>query len=417
MSPLIFFGEEIPLEERSYGVQRLSFTFEGDDREYTFKPSGELYHSDWQFDIFSPDGAYVHLLQDHYGPYHVVTTAHLKEYLSGERGPDYVTHNLQKEAPAYVHSDGTWASNSTFQYTMTCCGQSRSLAFQIIPPDLLSTGQLTRFSPLHDQIVWAQNSDGISIASLSNDVDGDAIGDTLYLERSMGSGFSTTEASLFLSASEDVINITTTTAFGTMINFHNTPPDLTNQEMRPVRNFVEDVLFPNMRDEADPSLNVLLNKQANSTWQKSPIELPDTYALFIEDITAYMNQASLNEETYAALQNFLDENEMDGPIWIEYLGDTHRLYAKDARPNPDLTQTLDENETHVLLGTKHGVILYDKDTQDYLWIYVSRSADKLRHASILSASFEGTSAVNITRQTLSGQNETLMLHLNEYGIP
>jgi hypothetical protein len=81
-----FGGEKTPVAVDApleYGVEALWFTFEGDWRSYVFKPKGKLFFTDWNFDLFSPDGAHVLLLQDHYGPYHVVATDRLKDYLIG----------------------------------------------------------------------------------------------------------------------------------------------------------------------------------------------------------------------------------------------------------------------------------------------------------------------------------------------
>ena len=75
-----------------YGVEALWFRFAGDPGRYRFAPRGTLYFSDWQTDVFSPDGARVVLLQDRFGPYHVVASERLREYLReglrGEAEPD-----------------------------------------------------------------------------------------------------------------------------------------------------------------------------------------------------------------------------------------------------------------------------------------------------------------------------------------
>src|ERR1700732_2364208 len=79
-----FGGEKSPVEVDApleYGVEALWFTFEGKQRFYVFKPKGELFFTDWSFDVFSPDGAHVLLPQSHYGPYHVVASDRLKDYL------------------------------------------------------------------------------------------------------------------------------------------------------------------------------------------------------------------------------------------------------------------------------------------------------------------------------------------------
>ncbi len=54
------FGGENPPNDISLklGVSVLWFTFEGEGIPYVFKPEGELFFSDWRFDLFSPDGAH-----------------------------------------------------------------------------------------------------------------------------------------------------------------------------------------------------------------------------------------------------------------------------------------------------------------------------------------------------------------------
>lgn len=117
-----FVGARDPSGPATYGVKELWFTFEGDDRRYRFAPEGTLYFSDWSFDIFSPTGAFVLLLQDRYGPYHVVHVSHLKEYLLGNRRPDQIVGD--RGTPASVHRDARWLSPTEFSYSTTCCGET-----------------------------------------------------------------------------------------------------------------------------------------------------------------------------------------------------------------------------------------------------------------------------------------------------
>jgi hypothetical protein len=112
-----------PLE---YSVTRLWFTFRNDRRRYVFRPRGELFFSDWRFDVFSPDGSRVLLLQGRFGPYHVVSVDKLRKYLRGVAEPDHV---LTGNAPgssttAGVHDEGRWASNDTVEFKFTCCGET-----------------------------------------------------------------------------------------------------------------------------------------------------------------------------------------------------------------------------------------------------------------------------------------------------
>jgi len=120
-----------PLE---FGVRALWFTFDGDSKSYVFKPKGELFFSDWSFDLFSPDGAHVLLLQDHYGPYHVIATGRLKDYLMGRAKPNYVvTKPGRPTDPAKVHRDGHWISAREIQFTVACCGGRETITYRLGP--------------------------------------------------------------------------------------------------------------------------------------------------------------------------------------------------------------------------------------------------------------------------------------------
>ena len=131
-----------PLE---FGVKKLWFTFAGDKAVYEFKPVGELFFSDWKFDIFSPDGAYVLLLQDGFGPYHVIRTTRLKSYLQGKAKPyrsvranDYPPHAGH---PAKVHSFVRWVSNHSFEFTGSCCGDELCYRYHIPTGRIRSLGK------------------------------------------------------------------------------------------------------------------------------------------------------------------------------------------------------------------------------------------------------------------------------------
>lgn len=120
---------DTPLE---FGVSALWFTFEGDQTPYVFRPTGELYFSDWRFDLISPDGAHVLLLQDHYGPYHVVATNKLKDYLLGRAKPDHnATKSTKPGETALVHSEGHWISPTEMQFTVACCGTSEAITYRL----------------------------------------------------------------------------------------------------------------------------------------------------------------------------------------------------------------------------------------------------------------------------------------------
>jgi hypothetical protein len=113
---------DMPLE---YAVTQLWFTFRGDRKRHVFRPAGELFATDWRFDIFSPDGRRVLLLQDRFGPYHVVSVDKLRAYLERKIDPDQVlTGAPAGSSPAGVHHDGRWTSSDTIEFKFTCCGET-----------------------------------------------------------------------------------------------------------------------------------------------------------------------------------------------------------------------------------------------------------------------------------------------------
>lgn len=120
-------GVAPPLE---YGFRQLVFRF-ADDRLSTFTPTGTLYFSDWQRDIFAPDCAHVVLLQDRFGPYHVVALDHLREYLAGMRGPDHVVEGCSECSSAAVHADARWLDAGTLDYELAACGSTWRARFAL----------------------------------------------------------------------------------------------------------------------------------------------------------------------------------------------------------------------------------------------------------------------------------------------
>ena len=110
-----------PLE---HSVTALWFEFEGDERKYAFTPTGNLHATDWSFDVFSQDGSFVLLPQDHRGPYHVVRVGHLKDYLVGARGADEIIGGARGTDTAAVHGDAQWLSDTELRYTTTRDGET-----------------------------------------------------------------------------------------------------------------------------------------------------------------------------------------------------------------------------------------------------------------------------------------------------
>jgi hypothetical protein len=80
-------------------------------------PSGDVYFSDWSFDIASPDGRWLLLPQDRYGPYHIVGVGRLSAYLAGGE-PDHTLQQLPEDLShgALIHEGGSWVSDSEVEY-------------------------------------------------------------------------------------------------------------------------------------------------------------------------------------------------------------------------------------------------------------------------------------------------------------
>ena len=114
------------------GTNTLSFIFPDSDTEFEFHPKETLYWSDWEFDLVSPDGRHVLLLQSHYGPYHIVSADHLRGYLVGDLEPDYVVGwNFPNSATEAILSDGSWWSTHRVVFNATCCGTTERLIYEL----------------------------------------------------------------------------------------------------------------------------------------------------------------------------------------------------------------------------------------------------------------------------------------------
>ena len=85
----------------------------------------------WNLDVFSPDGAYVLLLQDEYGPYHIIATSRLKQYLNGTAKPDYVVPDTAPGSEPHTYSNGHWLSTHSIEFTESCCGSSEKQTYTL----------------------------------------------------------------------------------------------------------------------------------------------------------------------------------------------------------------------------------------------------------------------------------------------
>jgi len=111
-----FWGLHVPESvSKRYGVRKLLFVFD-DGRSIDFSPRGQLFFTDWQFDVLSPDAQHVLLLQDRYGPYHVVRTDGLVAYLEGGE-PAWSFGYRDSEGSAWVHEAAQWSSDREILYS------------------------------------------------------------------------------------------------------------------------------------------------------------------------------------------------------------------------------------------------------------------------------------------------------------
>lgn len=128
-------GGEYPIE---YGFESLAFHFvEGPHAGETidFEPSGTLFFSDWRRELFSPDCRRVLLLQDRFGPYHVVGREQLPDYLLGRAAPEAILRSCTGCSSAAVHADAVWIDADTIEYEASACGTVDTLRVDLpLPP-------------------------------------------------------------------------------------------------------------------------------------------------------------------------------------------------------------------------------------------------------------------------------------------
>ena len=116
----------------SSGTESLSFLLPNTEETLRFQPTGTLYPSDWTFDLLSPDRNHLLLLQDHYGPYHIISFAHLAKYLDGYGQPDYsVDWQFPESNADAVLSQGRWLTNDVISFSAECCGTAAALVYRL----------------------------------------------------------------------------------------------------------------------------------------------------------------------------------------------------------------------------------------------------------------------------------------------
>jgi len=115
-----------------FGTDALSFIFPGSLEALVFHPKSAVYGSDWEFDVISPDGRHVLLIQSHYGPYHIVSVDRLRGYLVGDLGPNYeIDWEFPNSTADAVLSDGGWWSTHLVVFHATCCGTTERLVYEL----------------------------------------------------------------------------------------------------------------------------------------------------------------------------------------------------------------------------------------------------------------------------------------------
>jgi len=115
-----------------FGTDKLSFIFPGSLEEFVFHPKGAIYGSDWEFDVISPDGRHVLLIQSHYGPYHIVSVDRLRGYVIGDLEPNHeIDWNFPNSTADAVLSDGGWWSTHLVGFNATCCGTTERLVYEL----------------------------------------------------------------------------------------------------------------------------------------------------------------------------------------------------------------------------------------------------------------------------------------------
>lgn len=100
-----------PPNPPEYGTERLRARVAGGD---WFELPGDLTFADWRLEVASPDCRWVLLLQDRFGPYHLVRVDGLEAYAAGRRAPDAI---VEADHPTgLVHFDAAWLSATRYRF-------------------------------------------------------------------------------------------------------------------------------------------------------------------------------------------------------------------------------------------------------------------------------------------------------------
>ena len=229
--------------------------------------------------------------------------------------------------------------------------------------------------------------------TFEREIDGDGVVDVALLQKSGGSHASSIDGTLTLSATGEVIGLSSNTSFSSMINIHIVPPALVGNNRAAARLLAEDALFGVICSEPDPSMSRLLTMDGDIVWREGRPALPGTY-------TVYYPEAPVGLIPFIGAWSELGFDSGNPiAVWIEYLGGTHAPRKEDWKENIRLLdegfEVLAMTPRYRALGTRHGVVAFDVATDRYAWIYVFNGGHKLRWKSIENATIDG-SEVTIT---------------------
>jgi hypothetical protein len=218
---------------------------------------------------------------------------------------------------------------------------------------------------------------------LEVDVDGDGVGDVLEAERSVGSGFSSTDVRLSLGGSGVRLEAEENFAFTAIVSINPVPKELLEPRHRGPLAWIEEALFSRVCASPDPSLAWLLDPKKRLTWTKGPPQIPAHYAIRLPAKDLAGSPAVLSTPPVSG-----GKPDPDGEFWLFYAGGVHTMNAYQV-------VELARKGDRVLLGTAHGVILTNRDRSRHAWIYVypGDGEVKLRLPSIAGARLEGDTAI------------------------
>jgi len=104
-----------PPSSPRYGTTHLKMTWP-DGSERTWRPSGTLHFSDWDFEACAPSGAWIVLPRDRFCPLDVVAVPELVAWLDGQAKPTAILHDGYNGVAALVCGDIRWIGPDTLRW-------------------------------------------------------------------------------------------------------------------------------------------------------------------------------------------------------------------------------------------------------------------------------------------------------------